>query len=76
MTEQLALDELAGDRRAVHFYKRLVGAGGMPVKRARYELLSGSVLTGDEHSRRSRSDFLDAIDEHTHDRGVANYLVG
>src|SRR6266540_2498494 len=61
VTEQLALDQLARDRGAVHLDESLPCARGMPMERARNELLSGTVLSGDQYPRRRRADFLDFV---------------
>src|SRR5205085_3113460 len=50
VTEELALDELARDRRAVHLHERLLLARAEPVDRPRDELLAGAALSRDEHA--------------------------
>src|SRR5438105_420205 len=52
MAEQLALDELTRNRRAVHLDERALRACGLRVNRARDELLARAVLARDEHPRR------------------------
>ena len=48
VAEQLALEQLVGDRGAVEGDKRLVCAGGVPVDGPRENLLAGAALPGDE----------------------------
>ena len=50
--EQLALDELFGDRGAVHLDERALGALAGVVQRARHQLLAGAALAADQHARR------------------------
>src|SRR5690606_24080853 len=63
VTEQLALDQLGRDRGAVHLDKRLFGTWRQPMQRARDQLLAGSVLTGDQHTRVRRRDLLDPVEQ-------------
>jgi hypothetical protein len=59
--EQLALDQLRRDGRAVHLDERPVAARRLAVNRARDELLAGAVLAGDEHARRRGGHLGDAV---------------
>ena len=52
VTEQLTLDQLARDRRTVHLHKRPLRARRLRVHRARDELLTGPVFSGNQHARR------------------------
>src|SRR5207245_10845717 len=59
--EQLALQDRLGDRRAVDRHERTLRAAGVLVKRAREELLAGSALAEEEHSRRARGRLADHV---------------
>ena len=48
MAEQLALEHVAGHRRAVERDERLLRARGMRVNGAGQDLLAGAALAGDE----------------------------
>ena len=59
VAEELALDQVLGDRRAVDLDERLVAARRVLVQRARDELLAGAALAGDEHGGRRVGDALE-----------------
>ncbi len=59
VTEQLALDQLRGNRGAVHLDEGAFASGRGFVQRPRDQLLAGAVLTGDEHPGRRRSHLVD-----------------
>ena len=75
VAEELALDELARDRRAVHLDEgralRAARAGGSRGD----ELLAGAALAGDEHARLRRRDLLDLLEEPLHRRALPDHLV-
>ena len=73
--EELALDQLTRNRRAVHLDERLRRARRQPVQRARDELLARSVLAGDQHARRRCGHALDLLDERANREGLADDLV-
>ncbi len=49
VAEQLALEQRAGDRRAVHRHERPVAPLAQRMQRAREQLLAGAALAGEEH---------------------------
>src|SRR6185295_8223396 len=51
VAEELALDELVGDRGPVHLDERTVGARRRAMERARDELLAHAALAEDEDAR-------------------------
>src|SRR4051812_6204672 len=59
VSEQLALDELLRDGRAVDLDERLVLARGVLVQRASDELLAGAALARDEHGGGAVGDALE-----------------
>ena len=59
VAEELALDELLGDRGAVDLDEGLVLAARVLVERAGDELLARAALAGDEHRRRRVGDALE-----------------
>ena len=58
MAEQLALDELLGNRAAVDGNEGALGPRGEVVQGARDQLLACSALAGDQHRRPGRRDLL------------------
>ncbi len=52
VAEQLSLDEVVGERRAVHGDEPAVSPRAQPMERARDKLLAGATLTFDEHGKR------------------------
>src|SRR5262249_43109220 len=73
--EELALDELGRDRRAVHLDERALGERGGLVHRAGDELLAGAALAGDEDTALGRRDLGDLPAELDHDLRGAEHLV-
>jgi hypothetical protein len=59
VAEELRLDEIPGDGRAVDADERLVLAGGVVVDRRGHQLLTGARLAGDEHRGGRRRDLVD-----------------
>ena len=49
VAEQLRLDQLVGDRRAVDLHERAVAAQALAVDRARHQLLADAALAPDQH---------------------------
>src|SRR6202012_3314360 len=56
VAEQLALEQLGRDRRAVDRDERPAGALAGGVDRARHQLLAGAALAGDQDRRQRRRD--------------------
>ena len=54
VAEQLRLDQLLGNRRAVHLHEALAAAQAVAVDRARDELLADAALALDQHGRVGR----------------------
>src|SRR5256886_11192916 len=75
MPEQLALDQLGGNRSAVYLHERPARAGGERMDGTGHELLPGSVLSGYEHARGGRRDLLDALDHLVHRAARPHDLV-
>ena len=50
VSEQLALDQTLGNRRAVHGHERTAVPRAQEVKRARQQILARSALAGDQHA--------------------------
>ena len=60
VAEQLALDQLLGQRRAVHRDERRLRARPQPMQLARDQLLARAALTDDQDTARNRRDTRDA----------------
>jgi hypothetical protein len=75
VAEELALDQIARDRGAVHADERLVLARAVLVERARDELLAGAALARDEHRARRVRDLLDDLIDLRHRRGLPDEPV-
>ena len=75
MPEQLRLDQLLGDGRAVDLDERLRGARGAAMDFARHELLAGARFAGDEDRGFRRRGQLDLRLELLHRRRLADELV-
>src|SRR5439155_16159097 len=73
--EQLAFDQLRGDRGTVHLDERPARPGRERVDRPRHQLLPRAVLPRDEHAGRGRRDLLDALDHLLHGAARADHLV-
>ncbi len=76
VAEQLALDQLLGNRRAVHFDERLIAPAAQGVHGARDELLARSVLTEDQHAAVGRRRHRDLLAQLPHDEALAHHLAG
>ena len=70
--EQLALDEVLRDGRAVHLDERLVAPRRAPVERLRDELLAGAALAGDEDRRGGVRHLPDDVVDGLHRRRLAH----
>ena len=75
VTEHLALQEIARDRRAIHPYERLVPAWTLRMDRRGHELLAGAGLAADQHPRVGRSHTRDHLADATQCRTVADELA-
>lgn len=75
VAEHFALDELAGDGGAVHFFERSARALGREVDGAGHELLAGAALASDEHRRVGAGGFGDLIAEFRHRAAVADQIA-
>ena len=73
VAEQLALDQLGRDRRAVELHERPVLALGVLVHRARDELLAGAVLAGDQHAPGARRGLRHLIEDRLHRGALADH---
>ena len=55
VAEQLGLDQLVGDRRAVDLHEALAAAQAVAVDRARHQFLAHAALAPDQHGRVGRA---------------------
>ena len=72
VAEQLALDQLLGQRGAVHRDQRRLRARSSPMQLARDQFLARAALPDDQHAARNRRDARDRITERPHRRAVAD----
>ena len=72
VAEELALEQVLGDRGAVDDDEGLVARGAEIVDRARDELLAGAALAGDQHGRARRRDALDGAEHAAHHLALAD----
>ena len=70
-SEQLALEQLGRQRRAVHLHERLVLAQRLLVQRARDELLARAALAANQHGDVGIRHPLDQVLDLSHRRAVA-----
>ena len=75
VTEQLALEQRLGHRRAVDRDERARLAPAALVQRARDELLAGAALAGDQHGRVGLGDAVDQVADLPHRRARADDLA-
>lgn len=75
VTEQLALEQFRGDRRAVHCNKRAGAMRPMPMDGAGNELLPGSRFAGDEHRGVTIGDEADRLLYRAHRGARSNQVV-
>ena len=73
VAEQLALDQLLGDRRAVHLDERPAAAAAQRVNRAGHQLLAGAVLAVDQHSAVGRRRHRDLLAQLLHRVALADH---
>ena len=66
VAEQLALDQLAGNRRAIDLDKRARRATRLPVQRPRHEFLARAVLARDEDARVGGRHAVNGLDQRAH----------
>ncbi len=75
VAEQLALDQLARERRAVHRDKRRAGARTAEMDRVRHQLLAGARFAPDQHRHVGRRDFVDRLENPHHRARAANHVL-
>src|SRR6185503_361015 len=75
VAEELALDQLARERRAVHLDERLRPARPAIVERVRDQLLPRPALAADQHRDVGVGDAIDGLEELPHDRARADELL-
>ena len=75
VTEQLRLQQLGRERRAVHGHEGPVAAAALPVDGARDQLLAGARLPRDEHGGRGVGDLADKLVDAAHRRRPADQLI-
>src|ERR1700693_2042185 len=71
VAEELRLDQLLRDRRAIDLDQRKIGPRREPVNRTGHELLPGAVLAGDQHAGVGGRHAGDLLPQLEHGRGVA-----
>jgi hypothetical protein len=76
VAEQLGLDQLLRNGRAVHFHKGPARAPALQVDLTRHQLLAGSVVAGDQNPAVGRRCHLDLLLELRDRLGFAEDLVG
>ena len=72
VAEELASEELARQRPAVHGLERAAAAAAQPVERGRDELLAGPGLAEDQHGHVVRGHAPDPVEERLHPRALAD----
>ena len=75
MAEELALDQLRGNRGAVHFDEGLFPAGRVLVQGAGDQLLAGAVLAPDQHPGVGRADPPDELTHPLERRALPDHRV-
>ena len=70
--EELALDQLAAERRAVDLHHRLRAPRAPVVERVRDQLLAGAALAADEHRHVGVGDPVDGLEQPAHRRAGAD----
>ena len=61
VAEELGLDQLVGDRRAVDLDEGALAPRARAVDGTRHQLFAGAALAGDQHRRRGRRRLLDGL---------------
>ena len=74
VSEQLALEQDLGERRAVDRQKRFGGTGALPVNGARHQLLPCSAFSGDQHCGGRGRDPRNLLAHFLDHRTFAEYL--
>ena len=72
VAEQLALEQVLGDGRAVEGQERCLGAGAVLVDGAGDQLLAGAALAGDQHGKGLVGDAADRLEDLLHRRAAAH----
>ena len=75
MAEQLRLDEVFGNRRAIHLHEPLAAARAEPVNGPRHELFAHAALPLQEHRRVRRRRLADRFFHFLQSRAVADHLI-
>src|SRR5690606_29695935 len=75
MAEELALDELRGNRGAVQALERALRAWRSPVYRARHQLLARAALARDEHVRAGPRGPKDLVAERLHGGALSEQII-
>ena len=76
VAEELCLDELLGQRRAVDRDERTADPRRAGVDRPGDDVLAGPRLADEEHAQRRDGDALDQVDELLHRRGSKDHPIG
>ena len=74
VAEQLALDQLAADRRAVHRHEGAALPRARLVQRLRHQLLAGARLAADQHGEVGLRDLPDRLEHRAHARPAAHQV--
>src|SRR5438552_3276368 len=75
VAEELALDELLAERRAVHLDERLRAARAAVAERVGHELLPRTARAADEHRDVGVGDLVDGLEEASHGRAPPDDLL-
>ena len=75
VAEQLGLQEVIRDRRAIDGNERLPGAGRAGVQVARQHFLAGAALAGDQHGGVGAGDLLGELDDARHRLVAIDHLA-
>src|SRR6185295_8388364 len=75
VAEQLAFDQLAAERGAVHLDHRLAAARAAVVQRVGDQLLAGAALAADQHRHVGIGHLGDDIEDAAHARAAADDLL-
>ena len=75
MSEELALDQVGRDRRAIDGHQRFVGAVAGAVDRTRDQFLARAGLAGDQHRRVGFRHLLDGAEHRLHAVAAADEIA-
>src|SRR5216117_4194925 len=75
VAEELALDQLLAERRAVHLDQRLRAPRAPVVERVRHQLLAGAARAADQHGDVGVGDLVDGLEEPAHGRALPDDLL-